>query len=210
MTKIGKSAIEKLNQEQIKLRQELDIADEIVEIDYESDMASTTNESDGNVSSDLLSSSPGRFPIAIKNRRDSVAGSPKRNASPVVNSAASSSLTIKQEEHPKAVISNPEIISTPVAPQQFGSFLSNEQLAHELVRDPDFELKLNQNKSAMEIRITEIAKKAFFDKVRAEFQNGNYLEYAPGLLKDIKSVKETQYFYKSKIFVLNFYSYRIS
>ena len=209
MTKIGKSAIEKLNQEQIKLRQELDIADEIVEIDYESDMASTTaNESDGNVSSDLLSSSPGRFPIAIKNRRDSVAGSPKRNASPVVNSAASSSLTIKQEEHPKAIISNPEIISTPVAPQQFGSFLSNEQLAHELVRDPDFELKPNQNKSAMEIRITEIAKKAFFDKVRTEFQNGNYLEYSPGLLKDIKSVKET--LYKSKNFILNFYSYRIS
>ncbi|KAI8915884.1 T-complex protein 11-domain-containing protein [Gorgonomyces haynaldii] len=55
--------------------------------------------------------------------------------------------------------------------QEFGSLLSNEKLAHELVMDPKFELKAPE-KSEMELRVAEMAKKAFADQINSQVQEG--------------------------------------
>ncbi|RUS18704.1 T-complex protein 11-domain-containing protein [Endogone sp. FLAS-F59071] len=62
--------------------------------------------------------------------------------------------------------------------------LTNEQLAHEVVMDPDFKIERRQNE--LEDRIRNIATKAFFDSMREDFENEEYGRWAPGLLTDIK------------------------
>ncbi|RUS25754.1 T-complex protein 11-domain-containing protein [Jimgerdemannia flammicorona] len=62
--------------------------------------------------------------------------------------------------------------------------MSNEQLAHEVVMDPDF--KIERKRNEMEDRIRDIATKAFFDAMREDFENEEYSRWAPGLLGDIK------------------------
>ena len=69
----------------------------------------------------------------------------------------------------------------------FGSLFSNEQLAHELVMDPEFKLKPAE-KSQLEKQVEAMAKKAFADSVRGELASGNYSNSVMGLLIDIRSV----------------------
>lgn len=66
----------------------------------------------------------------------------------------------------------------------FGAPMSNEQLAHELVINPDFELKRSEGNS-LEFKIAEIAKKAFFDKMATDLAGGN-LEWLPSVVADIR------------------------
>lgn len=70
---------------------------------------------------------------------------------------------------------------------EFGAYLSNEQLAHELVMDPNFALKAPK-KTEMEERVQMIAKKAFGDAIREELSKGVYTNHVMGLLMDIKKV----------------------
>ncbi|KAJ3040301.1 hypothetical protein HDV00_011181 [Rhizophlyctis rosea] len=89
-------------------------------------------------------------------------------------------------------IPNPKLPPTPsteVAPDlsgvvsDFGSQFSNEQLAHELLLDPDFTLK--PQRSPLEEQVRTMAKKAFFDVVNKEFEEGKW-EYVIGLVGDIR------------------------
>ncbi|CAG8457132.1 13622_t:CDS:2 [Cetraspora pellucida] len=68
---------------------------------------------------------------------------------------------------------------------QVNSGLTNEQLAHEIIIDPDFELK-PPKLSELEERVRNMATKAFFDSVRADFEQGRYERWVPELLSDIK------------------------
>ncbi|KAK9702573.1 hypothetical protein K7432_011188 [Basidiobolus ranarum] len=64
--------------------------------------------------------------------------------------------------------------------------LTNEQLAHELLLDPDFELAIAKG-TELEERVREMATKAFFDTAREEFSQGKYTVWLPQLLVDIKN-----------------------
>ncbi|CAG8657283.1 16399_t:CDS:2 [Cetraspora pellucida] len=68
---------------------------------------------------------------------------------------------------------------------QVNSGLTNEQLAHEIIIDPDFELKPPKI-SELEERVRNMATKAFFDSVRADFEQGRYERWVPELLSDVK------------------------
>jgi hypothetical protein len=63
-------------------------------------------------------------------------------------------------------VQNASEVPTPVI-AEFGAFLTNEQLAHELVIDPNYTLKPAE-KSPLEIHITNIAKKAYIDLITDE------------------------------------------
>lgn len=69
----------------------------------------------------------------------------------------------------------------------YGSSLSNEQLAHELVMDPKFELKRSK-KTDLELQVAEIAKKAFADQIRKEISEGIYQGTVLNLIMEIKEV----------------------
>ncbi|KAI8926748.1 T-complex protein 11-domain-containing protein, partial [Entophlyctis helioformis] len=71
-----------------------------------------------------------------------------------------------------------------VAPE-FGQVFSNEQLAHELVMDPDFSLK-RPKRSQFEEQVAAVARRAFFDGVRDEIAQSGYGSQALGILSDIK------------------------
>jgi len=177
---------------------------------YESDVAATPIPS-------IYSTSPERFPAnSFMNVHDSVKmsrresssqgsspGSGLRRGSSQVSSVTTSSLiplsfekeTPKMPLSPSISMLDLESVAAPVIPpstlsssssSEFGAFLSNEQLARELVRNPEFELK-PAKKSALEQRVTKMAKKAFFDAARQEFSQGVYVNYVPGLLEDIKN-----------------------
>lgn len=70
---------------------------------------------------------------------------------------------------------------------EFGAFLSNEMLAHELVMDPNYSLK-PAAKSPLETQVSEIAKKAFTDALREDINNGNYANYVFGMVVQIREV----------------------
>ncbi len=80
----------------------------------------------------------------------------------------------------------PEVEAPPIEAlaSEFGSALANEKLAHELIMDPEFELK--GNKDSMQARIQIMAKKAFFDKMREE-TNSDMMWTAP-VFADIRQV----------------------
>ncbi|ORX93301.1 Tcp11-domain-containing protein [Basidiobolus meristosporus CBS 931.73] len=64
--------------------------------------------------------------------------------------------------------------------------LTNEQLAHELLLDPEFELTIAKG-TELEERVREMATKAFFDTAREEFSQGRYTVWLPQLLVDVKN-----------------------
>jgi hypothetical protein len=70
---------------------------------------------------------------------------------------------------------------------QFGHILSNEQLAHELVMDPNFSLKPAE-RSPFEEEVAKIAKKAFAESLEEEISRGEYTRQCLGVLLDIKKV----------------------
>jgi len=65
----------------------------------------------------------------------------------------------------------------------FGGGVSNEMLAHELIMNPEFELK--PNPSPLEARVREMAKKAFFDKIRDDINNSDF-KWVSGITADIR------------------------
>jgi hypothetical protein len=69
----------------------------------------------------------------------------------------------------------------------YGSALSNEQLAHELVMDPKFELKRDQ-KTELQLQVTEIAKKAFANQIRKEISENIYEVTVLNMIMEIKQV----------------------
>ncbi|CAO3629408.1 unnamed protein product [Cunninghamella blakesleeana] len=70
--------------------------------------------------------------------------------------------------------------------------MTNEQLAHELIMNPDFELqdpkKKNKNKTAhsLEERIDSMARQAFFDQANDDIQQGHMEKSILPLIDDIK------------------------
>ncbi|KAI8067789.1 T-complex protein 11-domain-containing protein [Gongronella butleri] len=64
------------------------------------------------------------------------------------------------------------------------SELSNEQLAHDLVLDPEYTVKPAQ-KHPLQARVEAIAKQAFYDQIDAAYEDENYDQLLP-LLTDLK------------------------
>lgn len=69
------------------------------------------------------------------------------------------------------------------------SGLTNEQLAHELIMDPEFKLT-RQEGSDLEKRVREMAEKAYFDKVAQGLEKGTPELSLPSLIADVKAVSE--------------------
>lgn len=78
------------------------------------------------------------------------------------------------------------------------SHLTNLQLAHELILEPDFGLEhyLPNDENELEQRIKEIAERAFFDKIREEIEQGNITACVPPLVQDIQKVKKKKELYE--------------
>jgi len=77
---------------------------------------------------------------------------------------------------------SPEV-KLPDVLNEFGSFLTNERLAHELIVNPDFELTPQVNPLEQQIKV--VMKKAFFDKIRESLEKSDY-GWVPSIVSDIK------------------------
>jgi hypothetical protein len=66
------------------------------------------------------------------------------------------------------------------------SIWSNQKLAHELLIDPDFKMK-RSDVSSLEGQVADVAKKVFFESVKAEFDSGDF-KCASSLIGDIREV----------------------
>ncbi|KAG2234598.1 T-complex protein 11-domain-containing protein [Thamnidium elegans] len=67
------------------------------------------------------------------------------------------------------------------------SGLTNEQLAHELIMDPEFKLQRQAPTNDLEQRVRIMAEKAFFDKVAQDIDEGNPELSLPSLIMDVKN-----------------------
>ncbi|EPB89911.1 hypothetical protein HMPREF1544_03294 [Mucor circinelloides 1006PhL] len=67
------------------------------------------------------------------------------------------------------------------------SGLTNEQLAHELIMDPEFKLKRYEPNNDLERRVRMMAEKAFFDKIAEDLEQGTAYVSLPALIKDVKN-----------------------
>lgn len=186
LAKFGKKALQQLKSEREALRIELEV-DEI-------DML---------ISGQDLSTSPETFPSVSRSpsrRGDSV--SPTRKPQPTKPISESDQ---EVAPTPSAASGSPSPLRAPVnqatptpmdgadpqlASFGFGSQLTNAQLAHELVMDPDFKLEAPK-RSALEEQIRAIAKKAFFDSVRQEFSEGKFGQHVPAFIAQIREVCES-------------------
>jgi hypothetical protein len=193
IAKFGLHAMKKLKREQKKLVEAMgldqELKPEFADIESDSDSGSAY-ESD----SAMFGTSPDRFPAnSFTQLADSVKSSKQRESSPLVSNPPMLDPLSFEKQAPKSIPS-PSTMSTdlgaPAAPlaaqPSFGAALSNEALAHELVRNPDFQLK-PKKKSKLEKQITEQAMKAFFDTAREQFSKGIYVNFVPSLLQDIKT-----------------------
>ena len=68
------------------------------------------------------------------------------------------------------------------------SGLTNDQLAHELIMDPEFKLKRHQPTDDLEKRVKMMAEKAFFDKVAEDIEQGHPELSLTSLIMDVKTV----------------------
>src|SRR5262249_30884862 len=59
--------------------------------------------------------------------------------------------------------------------------MTNEQMAHELIMDPDFKLK-GHEESGLAGQIRKIATKAYFDAIRDDFERGQSAKWIPILV----------------------------
>lgn len=110
-------------------------------------------------------------PMAITSISPST--SPRISSSPTSGSPATTQFSVTAEQLAR--------LMSGYAPP---GVLTNEQLAHEVVMDPDFKIERKHNE--LEDRVRNIATKAFFDSMREDFENEEYGRWAPGLLTDIK------------------------
>ncbi|KAI8636027.1 T-complex protein 11-domain-containing protein [Parasitella parasitica] len=67
------------------------------------------------------------------------------------------------------------------------SGLKNEQLAHELIMDPEFKLQRYEPSNELEKRVRMMAEKAFFDKIAQDIEQGTAQLSLPALIKDVKN-----------------------
>ncbi|KAJ3122862.1 hypothetical protein HK098_002438 [Nowakowskiella sp. JEL0407] len=212
LQRFGKAGMQKLREEQQKLRSEIasnepEDSDSVMASEEDSDAIITDTEGSA---SDVLSTSPQKFPARRPSRSDSVTlssrdtslsphrvpGSPKRSTGSPSRSltssptrlASSSSMPADATSRLKTSVSTEfaSLVST-MAQESNESMaqLNNEQLAHELVLDPDFEMT-KRKVSPVEERVREMAKRAFFDSIKDGFKTGKHTEYLPGLLQDIQ------------------------
>lgn len=84
------------------------------------------------------------------------------------------------------------------------SGLTNEQLAHELIMDPEFKLMRHEPTNDLEKRVRMMAEKAFFDKVAQDIEQGKPELSLPSLIVDVKTVSYT-YIIPTAIFILIFF-----
>lgn len=68
------------------------------------------------------------------------------------------------------------------------SGLTNEQLAHELIMDPEFKLLRQQPTNDLEKRVRAMAEKAFFDKIAQDIEDKTPELSLPSLIMDVKNV----------------------
>lgn len=71
--------------------------------------------------------------------------------------------------------------------KEYGSFLSNEQLAHELIMDPDFKLK-TAPLSPLEQQVQSMGKRALHDVLHQEVANNIYSNHILGNILNLKMV----------------------
>ncbi|RCH99763.1 hypothetical protein CU098_001631 [Rhizopus stolonifer] len=64
--------------------------------------------------------------------------------------------------------------------------LTNEQLAHELILDPEFKLEKHEPTDELEKRVRTIAEKAFFDKLEQDIEHHQSYEALLSLIQDVK------------------------
>ena len=80
--------------------------------------------------------------------------------------------------------------------QEFGGMMTNERLAHEMIMNPDFELTVDPQ--SLEAQIRTVAKKAFFDRLRADMETSDF-SWVNGVISDIKSQLKDMLPEKSKM-----------
>lgn len=150
---------------------------------------------------EVLSTSPQRFPsgLSTPKRADSVTSTRSASSSSSIRSRKMSDVSPgpnrsspKKNNPVPNIHEEPKLPPTPSesAPELkrmlagFSDQLTNEQLAHEVVMDPDFQLK-PARRSPLEEQVRTLTKRAFFDGVRREFAAGK-MDYFPILVSDIK------------------------
>lgn len=69
------------------------------------------------------------------------------------------------------------------------SGFTNDQLAHELIMDPEFKLKRHEPTNDLEKRVKMMAEKAFFDRVSQDIEQGTPELSLPSLIHDVKMVR---------------------
>jgi hypothetical protein len=72
-------------------------------------------------------------------------------------------------------------------PVEFGTLLSNEYLAHELIMDPDFKME-KPKMDEMTTRVHEIARKAYKDSLASQLERKEYHKLVQGLIQEYKQV----------------------
>ncbi|KAI8364648.1 T-complex protein 11-domain-containing protein [Radiomyces spectabilis] len=101
------------------------------------------------------------------------------------------------EDGPSSTPRSPDKIDKTVNPEEFTKLLSsyapymssaitNEQLVHELILDPEFKLQKYRPRSDLEDRVKTMATKAFFDKIAEEYDRGDWQTSIAPLLQDVR------------------------
>lgn len=186
LTKFGPTALERLQEEQAKLRAEVFAQLELREQEEEFIENGAISASASANPTAILSTSPSAFPAGRFMRKNTVAPS---IALPKTDAAAASNDSVQSLDP----FVDPKLPPTPSGERdvqqvvsEFGQQLTNEQLAHELIMDPDFQLK-PKKRSPLEEQVRAMAMAAFWDDVRNEFAAGRF-EYAGKLVGDAKQV----------------------
>lgn len=85
---------------------------------------------------------------------------------------------------------NPEQLGQLLNGYAPSSGLTNEQLAHELIMDPEFKLQRYEPSNDLEKRVRMMAEKAFFDKIAQDIEQGAAQASLSALIKDVKDVSK--------------------
>jgi hypothetical protein len=132
------------------------------ELAREAFLANEENETSSIKPVTMLNTSVDVYPFVRPSRRDSVSKSSEK----IESSQVESQLNQQAED--------------------LSSIWSNQKLAHELVIDPDFTMK-RSDVNSLEGQVASMAKKVFFESVKAEFDSGNF-KSASSLIGDIREV----------------------
>ncbi|KAF7732511.1 hypothetical protein EC973_003257 [Apophysomyces ossiformis] len=92
-------------------------------------------------------------------------------------------LPASQTEQPQV---SPEQLTRLLSGYAPASGISNEQLAHEIILDPDFKIQKHQPQTKLEAQVRRIATQAFFDQVRDDIKNEHPERSLPNLMRDIR------------------------